>query len=105
MFHLFLPGNSVIVMTEAHEDISIIRHGDTLDVVFNRPEKRNALTPQMYDAIAGACRSADSDREIRLLTLRGAGERRSRRVPTYATFRPSRAFTTGSITKVGSSAC
>ncbi|MDJ0110377.1 enoyl-CoA hydratase, partial [Rhodococcus erythropolis] len=73
VFRLFLAGNSVSVMTETHEDISIIRHGDTLDVVFNRPEKHNALTPQMYDAIAGACRSADSDREIRLLTLRGAG--------------------------------
>ncbi|MDV6272642.1 enoyl-CoA hydratase/isomerase family protein [Rhodococcus erythropolis] len=60
-------------MTETHEDISIIRHGGTLDGVFNRPEKRNALTPQMYDAIAGACRRADSDRKIRLLTLRGAG--------------------------------
>lgn len=73
MFRFFLAGNSVSVMTETHEDISIIRHGETLDVVFNRPEKHNALTPQMYDAIAGACRSADSDREIRLLTLRGAG--------------------------------
>ena len=73
MFPFFLPDNSVIVMTETHEDISIIRRGETLDVVFNRPEKHNALTPQMYDAIAGACRSADSDREIRLLTLRGAG--------------------------------
>ena len=60
-------------MTETHEEILIIRRGETLDVVFNRPEKRNALTPQMYDAIAGACRRADSDREIRLLTLRGAG--------------------------------
>lgn len=73
MFPFFLPDNSVIVMTETHEDISIIRRGETLDVVFNRPEKHNALTPQMYDAIAGACRCADSDREIRLLTLRGAG--------------------------------
>lgn len=60
-------------MTETHEEILIIRRGETLDIVFNRPEKRNALTPQMYDAIAGACRRADSDREIRLLTLRGAG--------------------------------
>ncbi|MDI9899228.1 enoyl-CoA hydratase-related protein [Rhodococcus sp. IEGM 1409] len=60
-------------MTETHEDISIIRHGENLDVVFNRPEKHNALTPQIYDAIAGACRRADSDRKIRLLTLRGAG--------------------------------
>ena len=91
-------------MTETHEEILIIRRGETLDVVFNRPEKRNALTPQMYDAIAGACRRADSDREIRLLTLRGAGERRSRRAPTLATFKPSRAFTTGSTTKAGSSA-
>ena len=41
-------------MTETHEEILIIRRGETLDVVFNRPEKRNALTPQMYDAIAGA---------------------------------------------------
>ena len=35
-------------MTETHEEILIIRRGETLDIVFNRPEKRNALTPQMW---------------------------------------------------------
>ncbi|MDZ7915029.1 MAG: enoyl-CoA hydratase [Rhodococcus sp. (in: high G+C Gram-positive bacteria)] len=60
-------------MTTPHEDISVIHHGAALDVIFNRPEKHNALTPQMYDVLAQACRRADADRDIRLLTLRGAG--------------------------------
>ena len=34
-------------MTETHEEILIIRRGETLDVVFNRPEKRNALNNRL----------------------------------------------------------
>jgi enoyl-CoA hydratase/carnithine racemase len=42
-------------------------------VTFNRPEARNAMTFEMYDALVEACERADADPSIRVLVLRGAG--------------------------------
>jgi enoyl-CoA hydratase len=42
-------------------------------LTFNRPEARNAMTWEMYDALVAACDRADSDESIRVLILRGAG--------------------------------
>jgi enoyl-CoA hydratase/carnithine racemase len=42
-------------------------------LTFNRPEARNAMTWDMYDALADACARVDDDRELRVLVLRGAG--------------------------------
>jgi enoyl-CoA hydratase len=39
---------------------------------FNRPQARNALTWDMYDALVDACELVDT-REIRVLVIRGAG--------------------------------
>ena len=44
-----------------------------LHVVINRPEKRNALSPAMYDALAGALAHADAEPGIRVTLLQGAG--------------------------------
>ncbi|MGE3490994.1 MAG: enoyl-CoA hydratase [Vicinamibacterales bacterium] len=41
-------------------------------VTFNRPDARNALTWDMYDALVAACDSADAGR-VRVLIIRGAG--------------------------------
>lgn len=43
-------------------------------VTFNRPHARNAMTFEMYDALAAIAERADEDRSIRAMLLRGAGE-------------------------------
>ena len=42
-------------------------------VTFNRPEARNAMTWDMYEALTDACERVDRDVGIRVLILRGAG--------------------------------
>jgi enoyl-CoA hydratase/carnithine racemase len=42
-------------------------------LTFNRPEARNAMTWEMYDALVAACERTDSDDQVRVLILRGAG--------------------------------
>ena len=42
-------------------------------LTFNRPETRNAMTWQMYQALVEACDQADADSDIRVFILRGAG--------------------------------
>jgi enoyl-CoA hydratase/carnithine racemase len=44
-------------------------------LTFNRPEARNAMTWEMYEALAEACDRVDSQPEIRVFILRGAGGR------------------------------
>jgi enoyl-CoA hydratase/carnithine racemase len=42
-------------------------------LTFTRPEARNALTWDMYDALERACRQADEDARVRALIIRGSG--------------------------------
>src|SRR5918995_3092594 len=42
-------------------------------VTLNRPEARNALTWDMYDALVEACEQAEADENVRVLIIRGAG--------------------------------
>jgi enoyl-CoA hydratase/carnithine racemase len=44
-----------------------------LFVTIDRPEKRNALTPEMIDDISAAVRSADERPEVRAVIVHGAG--------------------------------
>ena len=39
----------------------------------NRPEARNALTWDMYDALSDACAKAEADHNVRVFIIRGAG--------------------------------
>jgi enoyl-CoA hydratase/carnithine racemase len=41
---------------------------------FNRPEKKNAITAAMYEAMASACRAADMDAAVRVLVITGNGD-------------------------------
>jgi enoyl-CoA hydratase/carnithine racemase len=47
--------------------------GAIATVTFNRPEARNAMTWEMYDALVEACDRVDRDESIHVLVLRGAG--------------------------------
>jgi enoyl-CoA hydratase/carnithine racemase len=47
--------------------------GSIATLTFNRPEAKNALTWDMYEALADACDRVDQTPDIRVLVLRGAG--------------------------------
>ena len=49
--------------------------GPVLTVTFNRPSQRNAMTFAMYDGLHAACERADADDDVRVLVLRGAGDK------------------------------
>ena len=51
------------------------RRGSTAFITFNRPEARNAMTWEMYDALFACCEAVDTDEEVRVLVLRGAGDK------------------------------
>src|SRR5437763_2249748 len=44
-------------------------------ITFNRPQARNAFTFEMYERLAEICDRADSDRSIKVLLWRGAGQK------------------------------
>jgi enoyl-CoA hydratase/carnithine racemase len=43
-------------------------------IVFDHPERRNAISAHMWDAIPDAAASLDADPEIRVIVMRGAGD-------------------------------
>ena len=49
--------------------------GPLATLTFNRPEARNAMTWDMYQALVDACDRVDSDPDVRVLILRGAGDK------------------------------
>ncbi len=51
------------------------RRGPVAWVTFNRPEARNAMTFEMYDALARVCEYVGATPDIRVLVLTGAGGR------------------------------
>ncbi len=55
-------------------DISTTLTDHILRIQLNRPEKKNALTPDMYDTLRGAIERANSDRDIRVITITGSGD-------------------------------
>src|SRR4029077_19424758 len=48
--------------------------GPIASLTFNRPEARNALTWEMYDALAAACDRVDADHDIRVFIVKGEGK-------------------------------
>jgi enoyl-CoA hydratase/carnithine racemase len=51
------------------------RRGSTAFITFNRPEARNAMTWEMYEALFAGCEEVDADDDVRVLVLRGAGDK------------------------------
>ncbi len=49
--------------------------GGVLTVTFNRPRQRNAMTWGMYEGLYEACERADADPEVRVMVLKGAGDK------------------------------
>lgn len=55
-------------------EITTAKRGQTLVITFNRPEKMNALTRDMYAGLAAALNEAAGDFSIRAVVLTSAGE-------------------------------
>jgi enoyl-CoA hydratase/carnithine racemase len=54
--------------------LEISRDEGVLILTLNRPEKKNALSNAMYEALCAAFESASSDATVRAVLLRGAGD-------------------------------
>ena len=57
------------------EQLLFERDGPLALVTFNRPEARNAITWEMYDGLLAACERVDADAELRVMVLKGAGDK------------------------------
>jgi enoyl-CoA hydratase/carnithine racemase len=56
------------------EHVRVERRDGVLSITLNRPERRNAITVDMYAALADAIEAATGDDAIRLVTIRGEGQ-------------------------------
>jgi len=56
-------------------DVLVEREGPTVLLTFNRPDARNAMTFEMYEALHDTCANLDADPGVRVLVLKGAGDR------------------------------
>jgi len=57
------------------DDLLVEREGPIALLTFNRPDARNAMTFEMYEALHDACAELDADPRTRVLVLKGAGDR------------------------------
>ena len=51
------------------------RQGPIAFLTFNRPQARNALTWAMYDGLYACCEHVEADDRVKVLVLRGAGDK------------------------------
>lgn len=56
-------------------DVKLEREGRTATITLNRPDKMNAMTMEMYQAISDSMREIDGDAEIWVGIITGAGDR------------------------------
>ncbi len=56
------------------EDLIVTTANHIMEIRFNRPEKKNALTRAMYDGVAAAFTTADTSPDIRVILLTGTGD-------------------------------
>src|SRR6266850_7111044 len=55
-------------------DIVVERSGSILDVLLNRPAKKNAMTSSMYTTLAEVLGGAAKDDQVRVVLWHGAGD-------------------------------
>jgi enoyl-CoA hydratase/carnithine racemase len=56
------------------EELIVTRAGAIMEIRFNRPEKKNALTRAMYAGVVDAFASAEANPTIRVMLLTGTGD-------------------------------
>ena len=57
------------------ELVLVQRDGDVATVVLNRPEKLNALSKALWQAVGDVFEVLDRDGDVRCIVLRGAGDK------------------------------
>ena len=57
------------------DELLIEGDGRVATITLNRPDKRNALTFEMYEGLAEFCRLAVQDDDLRAVIIRGAGDK------------------------------
>ena len=62
-------------MSGATEILFEVKPGGVAWLTFNRPAARNAMTHGMYDRLGELCAQVNRDPSVRVLLLRGAGEK------------------------------
>jgi enoyl-CoA hydratase/carnithine racemase len=62
-------------MTTTTDHLLHERDGRVAFLTFNRPDARNAMTFEMYEGLYETCERVDKDPDVRVLVLRGAGDR------------------------------
>ncbi|TFV70578.1 enoyl-CoA hydratase [Blastococcus sp. CT_GayMR20] len=55
-------------------DVRVERSGQVWTLVLSNPSKRNAITWDMYDLLADACRGIAADPDVRVVVVRGDAE-------------------------------
>jgi len=56
------------------EELVVTTTGGVMEIRFNRPEKKNALTRAMYEGVVAAFEVAENDPAIRVIMLTGTGD-------------------------------
>lgn len=67
--------NTDTTTTVAEDDILIAADGPVLRITFNRPQARNAMKLTMYEQLAQTLGAIDEQSDIRVVVLRGAGDK------------------------------
>jgi enoyl-CoA hydratase/carnithine racemase len=57
------------------EELQVRRREGVVEVVFNRPDRRNAFTSAMYAEMHELCHELAGNQDVRVLVLRGAGNK------------------------------
>jgi 2-(1,2-epoxy-1,2-dihydrophenyl)acetyl-CoA isomerase len=58
----------------AIDGINLAIHEGRLTITINRPERRNAVTPNQMNFIGEACAIAETDNDVRTVVIRGVGD-------------------------------
>jgi enoyl-CoA hydratase len=54
--------------------VRIEREGALAWLIFDHPERRNAISAEMWQALPGAVAELEGDESVRVVVMRGAGE-------------------------------
>lgn len=61
-------------MAKTYQTVKVEKEGGITWVILNRPEKRNAMSPQLHYDMLEAITELETDKETRVMVLTGAGE-------------------------------
>ena len=56
------------------DGVDLTSENGALTITINRPERRNAVTPDQMNFIGQSCAAAETDDEVRVVVIRGSGD-------------------------------